>query len=72
MDNENRKNYAIPRFSEEYLHNTKRKWALLSKQGDKWRWVALDPTMEERIVTATNFFEAFEAVQKEITDKPSA
>ena len=71
MNNENRKNYTIPRFSGEHTRKTERKWSLLNKQGNKWRMVALDATMEERIVTATNFFEAFEVVQKDITDKPS-
>lgn len=71
MDKEQRKNYTIPRLSGEHTSKNERNWVLLNHKDDKWYWVALDTTMEARVITAANFIEAFEAVQMEITDKLS-
>lgn len=69
MDKQHGKNYAIPRTNGD---NTRElKWVLHNIKDDQWHWVALDKSMEAHIVTATNIYEAVEALQMELTDKSS-
>lgn len=69
MDKQNGKNYAIPRVNGD--NNIDQRWVLLTKKDDQWHWVALDKSMETHIVTATDIYEAVEALKMELTDKSS-